>query len=80
MLLSAIYEARSKIVHEGLGIMEKAILKIAGNVCPALHFVNFAEEIVRQILREYLSRLGQGKTVSEINRDLDTLIINSVAG
>jgi hypothetical protein len=79
MLLNAIYEARSKIVHQGLRFTDRAIQKIIEKPCAALHFLNFSEEIVRQVLREYILKLGLGKTVQEINQDLDILIVNSLA-
>lgn len=75
-LLSALYSARSSIVHEGRYLSELKVKELVGY--QPREFVLMCEDIVRDILREYihaLSRAGIQSSVADINTRLEQQIL-----
>lgn len=71
--LKRLYSMRSKIVHEGL-TLEK---QLKGGT-PA-EFVEGARAIVRDVLVEYVRRLGTQTDLRQVNQDLDNRLLDGVA-
>jgi hypothetical protein len=86
--LMVLYDARSKIVHEGASLYalanEKRYKSIrnkfeASN--PGATMADLAarcESIVRGILKAYLTELSGGRTIKEINDELDLQLISDL--
>lgn len=74
-LLRDIYDARSKIVHEGQLLHEiKEVKSVPNHELPEK-----CEEITRLILKEYLARISKtGKSVNKINEDIEDYILNKL--
>ena len=80
--LVTLYEARSRIVHRGQAVNEIQDLKklptapdIVGDSRPD----RIAENLVRLILREYLAILQRTKSLREIGRELDAVILEGIS-
>ena len=77
--LQAVYEIRSKIVHEGRGLFELvSSLKKLKKIAPQIdigQIPQICEDMVRKILKKYLALLSSGRQLSEINADLDNQIL-----
>lgn len=76
-ILRALYRARSRIVHMG-----DTLYSIAkqGQVYdfPVETFVPVVEGVVRDVLTEYLSRIAEGVKIEDINKSLESLIIDGL--
>lgn len=85
--LEAMYFVRSKIVHEGWNLFDhgkqnpllKRIKRLQqADLFPDMHlyeFSQYCENIVRDILKVYIARIHAGKSLIEVNSDLDNQII-----
>lgn len=73
--LLCLYDIRSMIVHRGMTFLDQRILKKVEQYFPALQFMTECQNLLRQILCEYIVRLQQGKTIQMINEDLEAQII-----
>jgi len=77
-ILRALYDARSKIVHEGAtGEIVAKIARKTANMSLA-EFTTNSEQIIRQILIEYLARLAPDISIKSINKELDAYVIQSI--
>ena len=79
-LLKVTYDARSSIVHMGKELSE--LSNKTGSVIPPLQpheLPKRCEDIVRDILKEYIARLTKGQTIKEINDELDRRIVEGLA-
>lgn len=85
--LGAMYDARSSIVHEGLLLSDPAssIKRVLKKVVPSgdtAQFVQICEDMVRDVLKEYLLRIAQrqviDKSVENLSKGLDDEILNSL--
>jgi hypothetical protein len=80
--LRGLYDVRSKIVHEGatLGnLTEAKRFKTLFSVTTPGDFISGAEEIVRSVLREYVQLISTGKTVEQINSDLEAIVLQALS-
>lgn len=80
-LLSALYDARSAIVHGGKTLEDKKLTKDIRKQLPDVHprsLPAIHEEIVRQVLREYLRLFADLKTVQGVNKELDRRLLASL--
>ncbi|GHP00783.1 hypothetical protein KSF_108300 [Reticulibacter mediterranei] len=80
-LLKAMYDIRSGIVHNGrlLTDLEKDLKKLHLRIGIDPHnFVQWCQDIVRNVLKEYVLREARGQTLKEINAELDTYIVESL--
>lgn len=81
-LLLALYDARSAIVHEGklLHELDKKLKPLAA------HFSGFqpqnlpslSEDVTRQLLKAYLTRLASGETLGSVNARLDSELVENL--
>lgn len=71
--LKGIYDIRSRIVHggESLEKMDKNFIELG---IKKEEFLPSTENIVRDILREYIYRIDQGKSIEEIIKELEAEI------
>ncbi len=79
-LLSALYNARSSIVHEGRYLFEQKSTSLVG-LKPA-EFLQTCEDVVRDILREYvqvLVKAGAQSSISTVNQKLDQRILSGLS-
>ena len=76
-LLRTLYDVRSKMVHEGLGIEDQARGGKIDGKTPA-HFVSETRRVTRDCLGEYVARLGVHDSLSEINKGLETHLLSSL--
>lgn len=78
-LLSALYNARSSIVHEGKHLFEQRSTSLAG--LEPKEFLQSCEDIMRDILREYVRVLvsaGAQSSLSTINKELEQRILSGL--
>ncbi len=75
--LETMYDIRSKIVHEGKSLRDDKLKKQIEKLDTS-DFPDVCEELVRCVLRAYIQRIADGKTVSDINRELDSRIIGGL--
>jgi hypothetical protein len=88
-LLDTLYFARSKIVHEGRDLFDKdtrnPIAKRARRLetfFPGMELHEFSghcEECVRDVLKAYIGHLRDGKSLGQINSDLDVRVLERLA-
>jgi hypothetical protein len=79
LVLKTMYEVRSKVVHEGQLVTGPKTP--AGRIPPELQPEGFArccQDVVRDILRAYVTRLGNGQTISQVNDELDQRIVDGI--
>lgn len=74
-LLKTMYDARSKIVHEGQRLTDKKLIArvrngIGEDIEPA-DFVQRCEDIAREIIKAYLPRLTTERSLKALNRALE---------
>jgi hypothetical protein len=74
--LNTMYDARSKIVHEGKRLHEVKKLK-AQDITPN-KFLDDSETIAREILRNLVSDVASGKSLEAILRGLDAKVVNAL--
>lgn len=80
-LLFGIYDIRSAIVHGGRHLTDSEAKKIISKVTPNIQpsdLPQHCEELVRQILKEYIKQLSQGKTLEMINMELDQRVVDGL--
>lgn len=79
-LLKAMYDVRSQIVHEGrlLSDLEKDIRKLQVVGIEPHDFVQRCEDIVRDVLKEYVLRASKGQSLKQVNQELDKHIVESL--
>ncbi len=82
--LGAIYSVRSRIVHEGYRLKDiinepkkKRKIKLPSGVTWD-RFYDHSEQIVREVLVEYLARLGPQKSIGDISRGLDLSLLQNL--
>ncbi len=80
-LLRAMYEARSKIVHEGkqLTDIEEKLKDLQDMGIQLNDFPQQCENIVRDILRAYVLQVASGNSVKDIATGLDRYIVDGLA-
>jgi hypothetical protein len=82
-LLLALYDARSMIVHEGKLLHElDKLLKSLGTFFPGFQPQNLpslCENLTRQVLKAYLSKLLGGATIKSVNKTLDSELVENMA-
>ncbi len=71
-----LYDLRSAIVHEGKSLFAMKPPKIAGKMIEIGEVPVLCEESTRQVLKAYMALLSSGKSLSQINVDLDMLGIS----
>ena len=75
------YRIRSKIVHNGqlLADLEKEIRKLKEVRIEKFHtFIQLCEDIVRDVLKEYVLRGTKGQSLDQINEELEKYIVESL--
>ena len=78
-LLSAMYDVRSLIVHNGLQLSDKDILKkIRKLEMQPKEFFQQCEQVVRDVLRAYVRRRKKGQSVRDVNEDLEARIVGGL--
>jgi Apea-like HEPN len=79
-LLKAMYEIRSNIVHNGrlLTDLEKDMRKLQRVGIESRDFAQWCEEIVRDVLKEYVLREAKGQSLKQVNEELDKYIVESL--
>lgn len=79
-LLSSIYDVRSTIVHDGKHFGQKDVVKNVRRTGLDLEsFLTETEQVVREVLVEYLNGLANNRSMSEICKYLETEIINNLS-
>jgi hypothetical protein len=81
ILLKVMYDIRSKIVHDGrlLSDLGKDIKKLQHVGIQPSEFTQQCEDIVRDVLKEYVLRKeATGQSMEQINEELDKLIVQSL--
>jgi hypothetical protein len=80
MLLKIMYEVRSGIVHNGqyLADLQKSIDKLKPFEIQPQDFAQQCENIVRDILRTYVFRRAEGKSLETINQELERQILEGL--
>lgn len=71
--LKQLYSVRSKIVH-GASLLSDVVKNVQPNA-----FVNEMRSLVGTVLCAYLAKLAVGKSMDEVNRDLETGVITTLA-
>jgi len=81
LLLKVMYDARSAIVHDGKQLADlEEKLKVLHDVgIPPQNFVQECENIVRLVLRAYVTQVVASQSPKEIVKDLDRYIVDSLA-
>lgn|SRR5262249_11513500 len=74
--LNTMYDARSKIVHEGMRLHEVKKLR-KQNIAPN-KFLDDSESVVREILRCLVSNVASGNSLEDILRGLDAKVVNAL--
>lgn len=77
--LLAMYDARSLIVHEGklLADLKKYTDKVPSGRQPE-EFPQACEDVVRDILYQYVTRLKDGQTLIDFNKELENHIVDKL--
>lgn len=79
-LLKAMYDIRSNIVHNGrlLSNLKKDIRKLQRFGIETRDFVQWCEDIVRDVLKEYVLREARGQSLKQVNEELDKHIVENL--
>lgn len=78
-LLTTMYDVRSRIVHDGLSLSDKEVLKkILKLGMQPQDFLQQCEQIVRDVLKLYLPHVAKGRSVKDINKDLEARITDAL--
>lgn len=80
-VLEAVYDSRSDIVHSGKSLVDIKIpkkLSTSTKLRTVHQLVDACELITRSVLCEYLKELKTGKSMMEIIKHLDQLIIDGI--
>ncbi len=80
VLLKTMYDIRSGIVHNGrlLAGLEKDLKKLQRIGIEPRDFVQWCQNIVRDVLKEYVLREAKGQTLKQINDELEAYIVESL--
>ena len=79
-LLLALYNARSSIVHEGKHLAEQRSTSLVG--LQPIEFLQSCEDVVRDILRQYVQILagaGAQSSIGMVNQELDQQILSGLS-
>jgi hypothetical protein len=78
--LAAIYDTRSRIVHDGLSLEDAhKYWRKTGCTCPE-QFLQEGETIASEVLKAYLRELADGKALGQVNEDLEQRILRGLEG
>jgi hypothetical protein len=74
------YDIRSGIVHNGLLLadLEKDLRKLRRIGIEPRDFVQWCQDIVRDVLKEYVLREAKGQSLKQINEKLEEYIVESL--
>jgi hypothetical protein len=80
-ILAALYDARSKIVHEGLALTHKRLRKIIERVGSGepQAFAQTCEDLVRAILRSLLTLLRKHRLLREVVKEIDARLLSKLS-
>ncbi len=78
-LLQVMYDARSSIVHNGKLLVDLNLTQLQRVGIPSQLFPQQCENIVRAILKTYILRRGEGQTVTQVNQELESRIVESLS-
>lgn len=77
-LLDSIYQARSKIVHEGKTLGELKFSGLSKQHLQAFALDEQCEELAREVIRTVLPQINQGKDIRSIVANIDKQIVTNL--